>query len=106
MGRLKTAYNTLAGTSGKTVRAAIETLAAKGAVVGTDKIVTKTVTVNAAAASGTATVVSGSTILGIYPAGNQDQFVDNVAISTTTLTVTLAANATATNTYKVVVLEP
>jgi len=50
--------------------------------------------------------VAGSTILGIYPAGNQDQFVDNVAISSTTLTVTLAANATATNTYKVTLLEP
>lgn len=42
----------------------------------------------------------------IHPAGNQDQFVDNVAISGTTLTVTLATNATATNTYKVTVWEP
>ncbi|MDI9934690.1 hypothetical protein QM806_04375 [Rhodococcus sp. IEGM 1351] len=106
MARIRTAVNTLAGTTGKNIRVAFEALAAKGAVVGTSKIVTKTVTVDAAAASGTATVVAGSTILGIYPAGNQDQLVDNVAISTTTLTVTLAANATATNTYKVVVLEP
>lgn len=66
---------------------------------------TKTVTVAQGASSGTATVVAGSTIIGIYPAGNQDQFVDNVAISGTTLTVTLAANATAINTYKVVVAE-
>jgi hypothetical protein len=69
-------------------------------------LVTKTVTVNAAASTGTVTVVAGSTILGIYPAGNQDQYVDNVAIASTTLTVTLAAAATATNTYKVTLLEP
>lgn len=69
-------------------------------------ISTKTVTVSAAATSGTATVAVGSVILGFYPAGNQDQFVDNVAISSTTLTVTLGAAATANNTYKVTVLEP
>lgn len=106
MGRITNAINTVAGTSGKKQRVALETLAAKGAVVGTNKIETKTVTVAASATSGTATVVAGSVILGIYPAGNQDQFVDNVAISTTTLTVTLAAAATADNTYKVVVLAP
>jgi hypothetical protein len=69
-------------------------------------LVTKTVTVNAAASTGTVTVVAGSTVLGIYPAGNQDQYVDNVAIAGTTLTITLAAAATATNTYKVTLLEP
>lgn len=106
MGRLKTAWNSLAGTTGKTSRSAIEALAAKGAVVGTSKIVTKTVTVAATATSGNVTVVAGSTILGFYPAGNQDQYVDNVAIASTTCTVTLAAAATAINTYKVVVLEP
>ena len=61
---------------------------------------------NSSATSGTATVVAGSVVLGVYPAGNQDQFVDNVAISGTTLTVTLAAAATATNTYKVTLIEP
>lgn len=69
-------------------------------------VATKTVTVNTSATSGTATVKAGSVVLGIYPAGNQDQFVDNVAISGTTLTVTLASGATAANTYKVTVLEP
>lgn len=72
----------------------------------TKSISTKTVTVNATGTSGTAAVTAGSTILGIYPAGNQDQYVDNVAISGTVLTVTLAAAATATNTYKVTVAEP
>jgi hypothetical protein len=106
MSRLKTAWNSLAGTTGKTSRSAIEALAAKGAVVGTSKIVTKTVTVALGQTTGTVTVVTGSTILGFYPAGNQDQFVDSVAIATTVCTVTLAAAATAANTYKVVVLEP
>lgn len=82
----------------------------KGANMGSLKVIpsnlkTVTVTVNTSASSGTATIAAGSTILGIYPAGNQDQFVDNVALSGTTLTVTLAANATATNTYKVTYLE-
>lgn len=106
MGRIRTAINTIAGTSGKSIKAAWETLAAKGAVVGTSKIATKTVTITAGNPSGTATVVASSIILGAYPAGNQDQFIDNVAIATTTLTVTLAANATANNVIKVVVLEP
>lgn len=65
----------------------------------------KTVTVSALATSGTATVVAGGEIVGIIPAGNQDQLVDNVAISGTTLTVTLAAAATADNTFKVFVLK-
>lgn len=64
------------------------------------------VTVSAGASTGTATVKAGSTLLGILPAGNQDQYVDNVAISSTTLTVTLAANATAANQYNVTYLEP
>ena len=64
------------------------------------------VTVLAAATSGTATVTSGAIVLGYYPAGNQDQLVDNISISTTTLTITLAAAATADNTFKVVLLKP
>ena len=63
------------------------------------------VTVLAAATTGTATVTAGNTVVGYYPAGNQDQFVDNVAISGTTLTVTLAAAATANNLFKVVMLK-
>jgi hypothetical protein len=51
-------------------------------------------------------VVAGSTILGIYSVGNQDQFVSNVAISSTTLTVTLKAAATAQNQFRVNILEP
>lgn len=62
------------------------------------------VTVLATATTGTGAVVANAIILGIYPTGNQDQFVDNVAISGTTLTVTLAAAATADNTFNVAVL--
>jgi len=65
-----------------------------------------TVTVPAGATSGTATVTEGAEVLGIYPAGNQDQLVDDVSVSATTLTVTLAAAATADNIFKVVLLKP
>lgn len=68
--------------------------------------VTKTVTVTAGQTSGTVAVIAGSVIVGFYPAGNQDQYVDNVAISGAVLTVTLAAAATANNTYKITVIEP
>lgn len=80
-------------------------IATKGRISPTN-LTTVAVNVAGSATSGTATVVAGSTIIGIYPVGNQDQFVDNVAISSTTLTVTLAAAATAQNQFKVVVLEP
>ena len=70
------------------------------------QIVTKAVTVALGQTAGTVAVVAGSRILGIAPAGNQDQFVDNVAIAATTLTVTLAAAATAGNQFNVTVLEP
>lgn len=63
------------------------------------------VTVTAGATTGTASVKAGSTVTGIYPTGNQDQFVSNVAISSTTLTVTLKAAATANNTFNVTYLE-
>lgn len=106
MGRFRNAINTLAGTTGQKTNVALAAIAAKGVAVGTGKIATKTVTITAGNPSGTATVVASSIILGAYPAGNQDQFIDNVAIDTTTLTVTLAANATANNVIKVVVLEP
>lgn len=66
---------------------------------------TADVTVSAAATSGTATVTNGSIILGYYPTGNQDQLVDNISVSGTTLTITLAAAATADNTFRVVLLK-
>jgi hypothetical protein len=65
-------------------------------------LTTSTVTVALGDTTGTATVKRGSTILGIYPVSNQDQLVDSVAISGVTLTVTLAAAATADNVFSVV----
>lgn len=45
------------------------------------------------------------TIIWIVPATNQDQFVDNVTLSSSwVITVTLAANATADNVFNVAVL--
>lgn len=43
-------------------------------------------------------------IIGHYPTGNQDQFVDSVVLNGDgSITITLAANATADNTFKVIV---
>jgi hypothetical protein len=64
------------------------------------------VTVSAGNTTGTATVTSGSTVFGYRPTGNQDQFIDNISISATTLTVTLAAAATADNTFQITLLKP
>lgn len=63
------------------------------------------VTVTAGNPSGTATVTSGSIIVGWRATGNQDQLIDNMAVSGTTLTITLAANATANNTFEVILLK-
>lgn len=63
------------------------------------------VTVAASQTTGTGTVTAGSIILGYYPISNQDQFVDSIAVSETTLTITLAAAATADNKFKVVLLK-
>lgn len=63
------------------------------------------VTVAANQATGTETVTAGSIILGYYPISNQDQFVDSIAVSETTLTITLAEAATADNKFKVVLLK-
>lgn len=65
---------------------------------------TKTVTVAAGQTSGTVAVPAGAVVLGAYPGGNQDQLIDNISVSGTTLTVTLGAAATADNTIKVTVL--
>ncbi len=63
------------------------------------------VTVATNQTTGTGTVTAGSIILGYYPISNQDQFVDSIAVSETTLTITLAAAATADNKFKVVLLK-
>ena len=63
------------------------------------------VTVSAGAATGTGTVTASSIVIGWRATGNQDQFIDNIAISGTTLTITLAANATADNTFSVILLK-
>jgi hypothetical protein len=63
------------------------------------------VTVAASQTTGTGTVTAGSIILGYYPISNQDQFVDSIAVSETTLTITLAVAATADNKFKVVLLK-
>ena len=65
------------------------------------------VTVAAVASSGVSTAdpdLVGGTIIGIVPTGNQDQFVDDVTVSATgVITVTLAAAATAENSFNVAV---
>lgn len=53
------------------------------------------VTIALGEASGTATVVAGDTVLGYYPISGNDQAIESIAISGTTLTVTLAGNSTA-----------
>ena len=46
-------------------------------------------------------------VLGMHPTGNQDQYVDNVALNADgSVTITLAATATANNTFKVIVAKP
>lgn len=66
---------------------------------------TVAVTVALGDTTGTVAVPRGATILGIYPTANQDQFVDSVAISDVTLTVTLVAAATADNVFAVSILK-
>ena len=63
------------------------------------------VTVLAGASTGTATVTASSIVIGWRATGNQDQFIDNISISGTTLTITLSANATADNTFQVTLLK-
>lgn len=64
-----------------------------------------TVNVTAGQPSGTGTCTSGSVIIGYRSAGNVDQLVDNIALSGTTITVTLATNATAQNNFVVICLK-
>lgn len=78
--------------------------------VGSSELNVSTVEVFVAvgAASGTATVTSGATILGFYPFANiNDEVANIVGISSTTLTLTIDANATeVVPVWKVVILEP
>lgn len=69
---------------------------------------TVNVPVSVGSASGTATVTSGSTILGFYPFANiNDEVANIVSISSTTLTLTQQANATVdVPVWRVVILEP
>lgn len=64
-----------------------------------------TVSVSAGQTSGTGTATNGSVIIGWRPSGNIDQVVDSIAISSTTITVTLGVAATATNNFVVICLK-
>ena len=68
------------------------------------------VTVASGATSGSSAADStlvGGEIVGVYPTGNQDQFIDNVVLNADgSITITLAAAASADNTFNVVVLKP
>ena len=57
------------------------------------------------AATGSGAVTAGSIILGCYPKSNQDQFIDSVVVSETTVTITLAGAAAADNVFNVVLLK-
>ncbi|NOZ68008.1 MAG: DUF2190 family protein [Deferribacteres bacterium] len=72
------------------------------------KIRKVSVTVAAGTTAGSSaadTALVGAEVIGIYPTGNQDQLVDNVAVNADgSITVTLAAAATADNTFSVACL--
>ena len=56
--------------------------------------------------SAAAPTLVGASVIGIVPTGNQDQLVDKVEVETDgKVKVTLAANATAQNTFSVTVLK-
>lgn len=63
------------------------------------------ITINAGSSTGSSTAnrfLVGGTIIACVPTGNNDQFVDNVVLNSDgSVTVTLAANATATNSFSV-----
>ena len=68
------------------------------------------ITVAAAAINGSSAAdadLVGGAIIGYHPTGNQDQLVDNVVLNADgSVTITLAAAATAANTFNVIVLKP
>lgn len=82
----------------------------QGAVVKKNRLSYKSVavTVAAAATNGSSAAdadLVGGEILGYYPTGNQDQLADSVVLNADgSITVTLAAAATANNTFKAAVL--
>lgn len=77
------------------------------AAVGQSELKYEEVTVNVTAGqtSGTGAATSGSVIVGYRPSGNVDQAIDSIAISGTTVTVTLGAAATAQNNFVVILLK-
>ncbi len=76
--------------------------------VGTAKVdfTAVAIAVNNGSTTGTGTCESGAAVLGYHATSNMDQFVDSVAISGTTITVTLAGAATNTNNFSVITLNP
>lgn len=72
-------------------------------------VTTVAINVAATATSGSSAAdasMKGAVILGVYPAGNQDQLVDNVVLNADgSITITLAAAATAQNNFKVTALK-
>ena len=93
-------------TTASAYNAALAIYNAQKAAVATEKLQVIPVTVGLGANSGTAVVTAGAIVIGCVPSSNQDQFINNVAISSTTLTITLHANATAASTFNVAVLNP
>lgn len=69
-----------------------------------------TVTINAAAATGSSaadTTLAGGVLFNCTPNGNQDQLLDNAILNADgSITLTLAANATATNTFRCIAMKP
>ena len=76
------------------------------------KLFMKTVAVTVAMGAGSGSSAAdadlvGGALVGIYPTANQDQFVQSVILNADgSITVTLVANATATNVFAVTVLAP
>lgn len=87
--------------------ARFERLTVKELAVEDRQFETVAVTVSAASSSGSSANdpdLVGGDIIGIVPAGNQDQFVDDVTVDANgSVTVTLTANATADNDFIVTV---
>jgi len=94
------------------VKGSVKTADLDDNVVTAAKLAEKVVaiTVAAGAISGSSAAdpeLVGGRILGYYSTGNQDQLVDNVALAADgSITITLAAAATANNTFNVVVAKP
>jgi hypothetical protein len=83
----------------------LKNLLIKKSRIGYKTVAVTVTTGNPSGASGNDADLVGGEIIGIVPTGNQDQFVDNVTIDGNgAVTVTLAAAATADNTFKVTVL--